>query len=153
MNKKIIITFILFLSFASLEVKSKECDMINYIPSDSIWLQDFRMSYNNSIEISEICNEYLFCRLESNDCYSFILFLYLSLTPDDRNRIEYELQHPVEDIINIDLCIQNVVLSSSVEESFKNWLITNLLQSKPNNYFFLLKTCKLSHLYAYPFGS
>ena len=106
--------------------------------SDSIWLQLYSKAYNTNVEISEIRNEYLFCRLETdtdtNYGNSFILFLYNNISNDSsfRNAIKFELRNPINDNINIEICVVNII-KSKVCIDFKRWLIGNLLDNHYNN--------------------
>ena len=95
--------------------------------SDSIWMQWFADSFDTNAEIIEMRNEYLFCRLESDNYEDFVYFLYITTDSTMKRIIGKELQHPLNDDIDINKCINNVK-KSNVNFSFKMWLINNLLK-------------------------
>ena len=105
--------------FASAD--TKVCD--NF--SDSIWIQWFADSLDLNAEISEMRNEYLFCRLESDRYEEFLSFLFSAKGKIGLEKIARELKNPVNDGIDIDKCI-NKITFSHVDTQFQEWLIAQL---------------------------
>lgn len=98
---------------------------ICYNFSDSIWIQWFADSLDTNAEILEMRNEYMFCRLESNNSNEFIFFLSNNKNETNACKIAKELQNPVNDDIDVKRCIRNVQ-RSEVNHQFKRWLIQQL---------------------------
>ncbi len=105
--------------FASAD--TKVCD--NF--SDSTWIQWFADSLDLNAEISEMRNEYLFCRLESDRYEEFLSFLFSAKGKIGLEKIARELKNPVNDGIDIDKCI-NKITFSHVDTQFLEWLIAQL---------------------------
>ncbi len=127
------IIFLVFLSIhmtQSLQAKTENniCDTY----SDSEWILWFADSLEVNAEMTELRNEYLFCRLESDSAASFIQFLCSAVNRKNRKSIERELQKPIHDDINIDRCIYNVS-KSRISTRFKRWMIFQLKQASMKN--------------------
>ena len=101
--------------------------------SDSEWILWFVDSLEVNAEITELRNEYLFCRLESDSAESFVQFLYSAVNKRNRKSIERELQMPINDDINITRCIYNVS-KSQINTRFKKWMIYQLKQADRKQY-------------------
>ncbi len=109
-------------------MQADSCARFKETVSDSLWFQWFSPEYDNSVEISEMRNEYLFCRLASVDCCSFLLFLSNSIGDTTLLKIEKELQSPLHDDIDIETCAQNILSCPIIENNFKTWLIDKIKQ-------------------------
>ena len=101
--------------------EDKVCD--NF--SDSEWVIWFADSLDMNAEIGELRNEYIFCRLQSEDAESFIEFLYYAINEKNKGKIKKELQMPVHDDIDINRCKYNVS-KSKTDRRFKKWLMYQL---------------------------
>ena len=127
------IIFLVFLSIhmpQSLQANTENnvCDTY----SDSEWILWFVDSLEVNAEMTELRNEYLFCRLESDSAESFVQFLCSAVNKKNRNSIERELQMPIHDNININSCIYNVS-KSRINTRFKKWMISQLKQASMKN--------------------
>ncbi len=89
--------------------------------SDSIWILWFADSLDTNVETSEMRNEYIFCRLESDHYADFVRFLYVHIDSINRKKIEKDLQSPINDNIDYKKCVNNV-MNTNVDCSFKMWL-------------------------------
>lgn len=121
--------FLVFLSIClaqSIQAKTENnvCDIF----SDSEWILWFEDSLEVNAEMTELRNEYLFCRLESDSAESFVQFLCSVVNKQNRKSIERELQMPIHDDININRCIYNVS-KSRINMRFKRWIISQLQQA------------------------
>ena len=100
------------------------CSMC-YNISDSIWIQWFADSLDTNVEILEMRNEYMFCRLASEKSTEFVSFLNKCMNEANADKIANELQNPVNDDIDVGKCIRNVKRSKG-DHQFKRWLIQQL---------------------------
>ena len=105
--------------------KINACKWIEQVSSDTIWVQWFSEDSDNNVEILEMRNEYIYCRLLSDDCCQFLSFLS-NLDDAVKWKIEQELQNPINDAIDLDNCIQNIKACNSLDNSTIHWLIDNL---------------------------
>lgn len=120
------IYILIFLSVCVLQpLQTKADDKVCDNFSDLEWIQWFSNSFDMNVEIAELRNEYLFCRLESDDSENFIRFLYFSINVKNKEKIEKELQMPIHDDIDINKCIYNIS-RAKVNQRFKKWLICQL---------------------------
>lgn len=92
--------------------------------SDSIWIQWFADSLDTNVEILEMRNEYMFCRLASKNSTEFVSFLSNCMNETNSSKIAKELQNPVNDDIDVRKCIRKVKRSKG-NRQFKRWLIQN----------------------------
>lgn len=115
----------------SLQAKTENnvCDAF----TDSEWILCFADSLERNAEVTEMRNEYLFCRLESDSAESFVQFLYSAVNKKNRKSIERELQMPIHDDININKCLYNVS-KSRINPRFKKWMIAQLKQAFMKQY-------------------
>ena len=115
----------------SLQAKTENnvCDTF----TDSEWILCFADSLERNAEVTEMRNEYLFCRLESDSAESFVQFLYSAVNKKNRKSIERELQMPIHDDININRCLYNVS-KSRINPRFKKWMIAQLKQAFMKQY-------------------
>ena len=109
-------------------MQADSCARFKETVSDSLWFQWFSPEYDNSVEISEMRNEYLFFRLASVDCCSFLLFLSNSIGDTTLSKIEKELQSPLHDDIDIETCAQNILSCPVIENNFQTRLIDKMRQ-------------------------
>ena len=65
----------------SFNLRANTCDWVDEIISDSLWIQWFLPKHDNNVEIIEMRNEYLFCRLLSTECCSFLEYLKGKISP------------------------------------------------------------------------
>lgn len=93
--------------------------------SDSIWIQWFADSLDTNVEILEMRNEYMFCRLASKNNTEFVSFLSNCMNETNSSKIAKELQNPVNDDIDVRKCIRKVKRSKG-NRQFKRWLIQQL---------------------------
>lgn len=93
--------------------------------SDSIWIQWFSDSLDTNVEILEMRNEYMFCRLASKNSTEFVSFLSNCMNETNSSKIAKELQNPVNDDIDVRKCIRKVKRSKG-NRQFKRWLIQQL---------------------------
>ena len=93
--------------------------------SDSVWIQWFADSLDTNVEILEMRNEYMFCRLASKSSTEFVSFLNNGVNEINASKIARELQNPLNDDIDVRKCIRNV-RNSKVKHQFKKWLIQQL---------------------------
>lgn len=113
----------------SFNLRANTCDWVDEIISDSLWIQWFLPKHDNNVEIIEMRNEYLFCRLLSTECCSFLEYLSSSIDDDvTRAKIGKELQNPIHDDINIKTCVQKILSCPTINNSFKIWLVDNIKQ-------------------------
>lgn len=117
---------LMFLSMYILPVlqvnaEDKICDSF----SDSEWVIWFADSLDMNAEIGELRNEYIFCRLQSEDAESFIQFLYSVINENNKGKITKELQMPLHDDYDIKRCKDNVS-KSKTDRRFKKWLMYQL---------------------------
>lgn len=117
---------LMFLSMYILPVtqvnaEDKICDSF----SDAEWIIWFSDSLDMNAEITELRNEYIFCRLQSEDAESFIQFLYSVINENNKGKITKELQMPLHDDIDIKKCKDNVS-KSKTDRRFKKWLMYQL---------------------------
>ena len=102
-------------------IEKKMCDDF----SDAEWIMWFSDSLDMNVEITELRNEYLFCRLESGDSEHFIAFLYSAINEQNKEKIKKELQRPLHDDVDIEKCMNNISISKATKR-FKKWLIRQL---------------------------
>ncbi|MBR1564077.1 MAG: hypothetical protein IJ650_01890 [Paludibacteraceae bacterium] len=102
---------------------NKICD--NF--SDYEWIMWFADSLDTNTELTEMRNEYLFCKLESDDSESFINFLYSAINKKNKRKIRKELAMPLNDGVDLNRCISNIS-KSKINRRFKKWLICQLEQ-------------------------
>ena len=102
-------------------IEKKMCDDF----SDAEWIMWFTDSLDMNVEIKELRNEYLFCRLESGDSEHFIAFLYSAINEQNKEKIKKELQRPLHDDVDIEKCMNNISISKATKR-FKKWLIRQL---------------------------
>lgn len=117
---------LMFLSMYILPVtqvnaEDKICDSF----SDAEWIIWFSDSLDMNAEITELRNEYIFCRLQSEDAESFIQFLYSVINENNKGKITKELQMPLHDDFDIKRCKDNVS-KSKTDRRFKKWLMYQL---------------------------
>ena len=117
---------LMFLSMYILPVlqvnaEDKICDSF----SDSEWVIWFADSLDMNAEIGELRNEYIFCRLQSEDAESFIEFLYYAINEKNKGKITKELQMPLHDDVDLKRCRDNVS-KSKTDRRFKKWLMNQL---------------------------
>lgn len=117
---------LMFLSMCILPVsqvnaEDKICDSF----SDAEWIIWFSDSLDMNAEITELRNEYIFCRLQSEDAESFIQFLYSVINENNKGKITKELQMPLHDDFDIKRCKDNVS-KSKTDRRFKKWLMYQL---------------------------
>ena len=93
----------------SFNLRADTCDWVDETVSDSLWIQWFLPKYDNNAEISEMRNEYLFCRLVSTECCCFLQYLRNSIDDVTRAKIGKELQNPIHDDININTSGQTIL--------------------------------------------
>ena len=79
------------LPVSQLNAEDKICN--NF--SDSEWIIWFADSLDMNAEIGEMRNEYIFCRLQSEDSESFIEFLYYVINEKNKGKITKELQQNI----------------------------------------------------------
>ena len=109
------------LPVSQLNAEDKICN--NF--SDSEWIIWFADSLDMNAEIGEMRNEYIFCRLQSEDAESFIEFLYYVINEKNKRKITKELQMPIHNDIDINRCKYNVS-KSKTDRRFKKWLMNQL---------------------------
>lgn len=124
----LVFIFICVFPLSHVNAEDKICDNL----SDSEWIILYADSFDINAEITELRNEYLFCRLESGDSENFIKFLYFSIKGKNNEKIEQDLQMPIHDDIDIKKCIYNVS-KSETNSRFKKWLICQLKKNYTSN--------------------
>lgn len=117
----LVFIYIFVSSLSQVKAEDKICD--NF--SDSEWIILYADSFDMNAEITELRNEYLFCRLESDDSEKFIKFISFSIKEKIKKKIEQDLQMPIHDDIDIKKCMYNVS-KSKTNRRFKKWLICQL---------------------------
>ena len=123
--KKYMCILFIILPFSHAYAGGKICDSY----SDSEWIIWFSDSLDNNVEVAELRNEYLFCRLESVDSESFIQFLYSVINNKNKDKIQRELQRPLHDDVDIERCRSNVS-NSKIKRKFKKWLLYQLYHTE-----------------------
>ena len=117
---------LMFLSMYILPVSQVNAeDKIRDSFSDAEWIIWFSDSLDMNAEITELRNEYIFCRLQSEDAESFIQFLYSVINENNKGKITKELQMPLHDDFDIKRCKDNVS-KSKTDRRFKKWLMYQL---------------------------
>lgn len=109
------------LPVSQVNAEDKICDSF----SNAEWIKWFSDSLDMNAEISELRNEYIFCRLQSEDAESFIQFLYSVINENNKGKITKELQMPLHDDFDIKRCKDNVS-KSKTDRRFKKWLMYQL---------------------------
>ena len=109
------------LPVSQVNAEDKICDSF----SDAEWIIWFSDSLDINAEITELRNEYIFCRLQSEDAESFIQFLYSVINENNKGKITKELQMPLHDDFDIKRCKDNVS-KSKTDRRFKKWLMYQL---------------------------
>ena len=109
------------LPVSQVNAEDKICDSF----SDAEWIIWFSDSLDMNTEITELRNEYIFCRLQSEDAESFIQFLYSVINENNKGKITKELQMPLHDDFDIKRCKDNVS-KSKTDRRFKKWLMYQL---------------------------
>lgn len=109
------------LPVSQVNAEDKICDSF----SDAEWIIWFSDSLDMNAEITELRNEYIFCRLQSEDAESFIQFLYSVINENNKGKITKELQMPLHDDFDIKRCKDNVS-KSKTDRRFKKWLMYQL---------------------------
>ena len=109
------------LPVSQVNAEDKICDSF----SNAEWIIWFSDSLDMNAEITELRNEYIFCRLQSEDAESFIQFLYSVINENNKGKITKELQMPLHDDFDIKRCKDNVS-KSKTDRRFKKWLMYQL---------------------------
>ena len=109
------------LPVSQVNAEDKICDSF----SNAEWIKWFSDSLDMNAEISELRNEYIFCRLQSEDAESFIQFLYSVINENNKGKITKELQMPLHDDFDIKRCKDNMS-KSKTDRRFKKWLMYQL---------------------------
>lgn len=117
----LIILSVCILPVSQLDAEDRVCDYF----SDSEWVIWFADSLDMNTEIGELRNEYIFCRLQSEDAESFIQFLYSVINENNKGKITKELQMPLHDDVDLKRCRDNVS-KSKTDRRFKKWLMYQL---------------------------
>lgn len=104
-----------------------DCVLLSHEYSDEDWEEWICDSLDNNVEISEMRNEYLFCQLSLQSYDRFLNYLYnlINTHPHLKIIIANELKNPVNDVIDLNLCIDHIS-KSRTKKSFKNWMIKNI---------------------------
>lgn len=104
-----------------------DCVLLSQEYSDEDWEEWICDSLDNNVEISEMRNEYLFCQLSLQSYDRFLNYLYnlINTHPHLKIIIANELKNPVNDVIDLNLCIEHIS-KSRTKKSFKNWMIKNI---------------------------
>ncbi len=120
-NLLLIFLFMCILPISQVNAENKVCD--NF--SDFEWIIWFADSLDMNAEITEQRNEYIFCRLQSEDAESFIQFLHSAINEKNKGKIAKELQQPLHDDVDLKRCKYNIS-KSKTDQKFKKWLICQL---------------------------